>query len=108
MAKSVLDQIRALEAQKAELMQGARAEALQKAKSAVSALNSLGLNYRLVEARGQGSGRKGMRRIDSSRPCPICKFQTNPPHDARAHRGQKSKKPFGIRELEERGMTKVG
>jgi hypothetical protein len=107
LAKSVLEQIRALDTQKAQLLQSAKAEAFEKAKSAVDELNSLGFNYRLVEGSG-GASRKGTRRIDSSRPCPICRFRTDPPHDARAHRGQESKKSFSARELEERGMTKVG
>jgi len=38
--------------------------------------------------------------------CPICDFQTTPPHDRRAHRFQK-KAPLSAEELKEKGLTKV-
>ena len=39
--------------------------------------------------------------------CPICDFQTTPPHDRRAHRYQKKKAPLSAEELNEKGLTKV-
>jgi DNA-binding protein H-NS len=39
--------------------------------------------------------------------CPICEFQTTPPHDGRTHRNQKKKAPFSAEELKERGLAKV-
>jgi DNA-binding protein H-NS len=39
--------------------------------------------------------------------CPICDFQTAPPHDRRAHRYQKKKAPLSAGELKEKGLTKV-
>ena len=39
--------------------------------------------------------------------CPICDFQTAPPHDRRAHRYQKKKAPLSAEELNEKGLTKV-
>jgi DNA-binding protein H-NS len=39
--------------------------------------------------------------------CPICDFQTTPPHDRRAHRYQKNKAPLSAAELTERGLAKV-
>ena len=39
--------------------------------------------------------------------CPICDFQTTPPHDRRAHRYQKRKAPLSAEELKEKGLTKV-
>jgi len=39
--------------------------------------------------------------------CPICDFQTTPPHDGRTHRNQKKKAPFSAAELTEKGLTKA-
>ena len=39
--------------------------------------------------------------------CPICDFQTTPPHDGRAHRYQKKKAPLSAAELKDKGLTKV-
>jgi DNA-binding protein H-NS len=39
--------------------------------------------------------------------CPICDFQTTPPHDGRAHRYQKKKAPLSAEEMKEKGLTKV-
>ena len=59
---SVLDQIKALDEQKAQLLAAAKDEALTKAKEAIAALNELGFNYRLVEgtaaAKPTGTGRR--------------------------------------------------
>jgi DNA-binding protein H-NS len=39
--------------------------------------------------------------------CPICDFQTTPPHDGRAHRYQKKKAALSAEELKEKGLTKL-
>jgi DNA-binding protein H-NS len=39
--------------------------------------------------------------------CPICDFQTSPPHDGRAHRYQKKKAPLSAAELTDKGLAKV-
>jgi DNA-binding protein H-NS len=39
--------------------------------------------------------------------CPICAFQTTPPHDGRTHRSQKKKAPFSVAELTDKGLAKV-
>jgi len=39
--------------------------------------------------------------------CPICDFQTTPPHDGRAHRYQKKKVPLSAEELKEKGLAKA-
>jgi DNA-binding protein H-NS len=39
--------------------------------------------------------------------CPICHFQTTPPHDGRAHRYQKDKAPLSAAELKDKGLAKV-
>ena len=101
--QSALDQLKALEAQKAELAEQAYSEALQQAEEAVSALNSLGYDYTLTN----GSKPKRTTRKPKDTPCKICGFKTDPPHDARAHRSQAEKRPFTDEELAQLGMTKV-
>jgi DNA-binding protein H-NS len=39
--------------------------------------------------------------------CPICDFQTTPPHDGRTHRSQKKKAPFSAAEVTDQGLAKV-
>jgi hypothetical protein len=109
--KSAIERIKELDEERARIFEHAKQEALQKANQAVADLNALGLDYELVSR-----DRKGGRRPTSastprgtvkSAPCPICEFETSPPHDARSHRGQKTKKPFAAAELKEKGMEKV-
>jgi len=104
---SVIDQIRALDEQKAKLLDGAKSEALGAAQQAIEALNSLGFNYRLIEGSRRSSGdRKGTRKV-SGGPCPICGFKTTPAHDGRAHPAQETKEPFTAAELNERGYERA-
>jgi Asp-tRNA(Asn)/Glu-tRNA(Gln) amidotransferase A subunit family amidase len=49
---------------------------------------------------------KGKRTIKAAA-CPICEFQTTPPHDGRTHRNQKKKSAFSAAELKEKGLVKV-
>lgn len=62
---SVLEQIRKLDEQKAELLSSAKTEALAKANDAIKALAELGFNYRLVEGSGRaiGTRRSGIRQL---------------------------------------------
>jgi hypothetical protein len=108
---SVLEKLQALDAQRAELLEGAKKEALDKAEKAVAELNELGFNYRLVEGAvraPRNAGAEAPKRQARDLPCQICKFKTTPHHDGRAHRSQKTKKPFTGAELEKLGLTKVG
>jgi hypothetical protein len=109
MTRSAVEQIRELEAQKAKLISAAKAEAKRKVDKALSELNELGFNYRLVAdghrmPRLKTARAGGRKRRVSNVACKICKFRTVPPHDARTHRGQSKKAAFTKRELAERGL----
>jgi hypothetical protein len=71
-------------------------------------LNALGLNYILSNGAGKSAktGSKGQRTIKAE-VCPICEFQTAPPHDGRTHRSQKKKAAFSAAELKKKGLVKV-
>ena len=113
---SVLEKLKALDAQRAQLLEGAKKEALDNAEKAVAELNELGFHYSLVEratttstARAPGkAASQAPKRQARDLPCPICKFKTTPHHDGRMHRSQKTKKPFTVEELMQKGLTKVG
>jgi hypothetical protein len=111
---SVLEKLKALDEQRAELLEGAKKEVLDNAEKAVAELNELGFNFRLVE--GATSTARAPRKAASQAPkrqardlpCPICHFKTTPHHDGRMHRSQKTKKPFTVEELMEKHLAKVG
>jgi hypothetical protein len=107
--KSAIQRIKDLDAERASIFDHAKEEALEKAKAAVAELNALGLDYTLTngaaKAAKAGSG-KGKGTIKAAA-CPICEFQTTPPHDGRTHRNQKKKGPFSAAELKEKGLVKV-
>jgi hypothetical protein len=112
---SVLEKLKALDAQRAQLLDGAKKEALDNAERAVAELNELGFDYRLTEGASGSSARaprkaasQAPKRQKKDVPCPICNFKTDPPHDGRMHRSQKSKKPFTVEELMEKHLAKVG
>jgi hypothetical protein len=110
---SVVERLKALDEQRALLMEGAKKEALDKAEKAVAELNELGFDYRLVEGASTAraprkAGSQAPRRQARDVPCPICEFNTTPHHDGRMHRSQKTKKPFTVEELMEKGLTQVG
>jgi hypothetical protein len=116
---TVLEKLKALDAQRAQLLEGAKKEALDNAEKAVAELNELGFNYSLVEgasparaprrAASQGkAASQSPQRQARDVPCPICKFKTIPHHDGRMHRSQKTKKAFTVEELMEKGLTKAG
>jgi hypothetical protein len=114
---SVLEKIKALDAQRAQLLEGAKKEALDNAERAVAELNELGFHYTLTDGASVSTSPARAPRKAASQapkrqardlPCPICHFKTTPHHDGRMHRSQKSKKPFTVEELMEKGLTKVG
>jgi hypothetical protein len=114
---SVLEKLKALDAQRAQLLEGAKKEALDNAEKAVAELNELGFNYTLTEGASVSAPATRAQRKASAQapkrqardlPCPICHFKTTPHHDGRMHRSQKSKKPFSVEELMERHLAKVG
>ena len=113
---TVLEKLKALDAQRAQLLEGAKKEALDNAEKAVAELNELGFSYSLVEGAAISTAARAPRKSPSQSPqrqtrdlpCPICHFKTTPHHDGRMHRSQKTKKPFTVEELMEKGLTKVG
>jgi hypothetical protein len=113
---TVLEKLKALDAQRAQLMEDAKKEALENAEKAVAELNELGFNYSLVEGASPASPARAPRKPSSQAPkrqprdvpCPICHFKTTPHHDGRMHRSQKTKKPFTVEELMEKHLAKVG
>jgi hypothetical protein len=104
----ILEKLRQLDEQRSKILDEAKAEALANARKALDELNSLGFNYALTEE-GGGKAKKalGIKRAMKDSPCPICKFKTQPLHDARAHRSQEAKKPFTKAELADRGLTAI-
>jgi hypothetical protein len=116
---SVLEKLKALDAQRAQLLDDAKKEALDNAEKAVAELNELGFHYTLTEGaavstsparapRKSSSQAQAPKRQARDLPCPICKFKTTPHHDGRMHRSQKTKKPFTVEELMEKHLAKVG
>jgi hypothetical protein len=115
---TVLEKLKALDAQRSQLLEGAKKEALDNAERAVAELNELGFHYSLVEgapasaplpARApRKASSQAPKRQARDLPCPICHFKTMPHHDGRMHRSQKSKKPFSVEELMEKHLAKVG
>jgi hypothetical protein len=115
---TVLEKLKALDAQRAQLMEDAKKEALDNAEKAVAELNELGFHYTLTEgattaspARAPSAPRKSTSQTPKRQvrdvPCPICHFKTNPHHDGRLHRSQPHKKPFTVEELMEKHLSKV-
>jgi hypothetical protein len=114
---SVLEKLKALDAQRTQLLEDAKKEALDNAEKAVAELNELGFHYTLTEGasastprapRKPASKTEAPKRQARDLPCPICHFKTTPHHDGRLHRSQKTKKPFSVEELMERHLAKVG
>jgi hypothetical protein len=115
---TVLEKLKALDAQRAQLLEGAKKEALDNAEKAVAELNELGFHYSLTEGASTTSTPRAPRKSFSQAqapkrqardlPCPICEFKTTPHHDGRMHRSQKTKKPFTVEELMEKHLAKVG
>ena len=90
--KSATQRIKELDAERASIFDQAKEEALEKAKAAVAELNALGLNYTLANGAGKQAKTGSAKRTIKAAACPICDFQTTPPHDGRTHRNQKKRK----------------
>jgi hypothetical protein len=114
---TVLEKLKALDAQRAQLLEGAKKEALDNAERAVAELNELGFHYTLTEGASVSASTPRAPRKASSQapkrkardlPCPICEFKTTPHHDGRMQRSQRTKKPFSVEELMKRHLAKVG
>ena len=60
-----------------------------------------------ANGRKKASGATAKTKAVKADVCPICDFQTTPPHDRRAHRYQKKKAPLSAEELKEKGLAKV-
>ena len=112
---TVLEKLKALDAQRAQLLDDAKKDALENAERAVAELNELGFHYTLTEGASVSAPRaprktasQAPKRQARDLPCPICHFKTTPHHDGRMHRSQKTKKPFTVEELMERHLAKVG
>ena len=113
-ADSTLERIKQLDKERTSLLDTAKKAALAAANEAITALNALGFNYRLISEgertvtrKRRPKSRKGTRTVKSA--CPICKFKTVPPHDARKHRFAqgKKKRPFTAAELTKLGLKKA-
>ena len=114
---TVLEKLKALDAQRAQLLDDAKKEALENAERAVAELNELGFHYTLTEGASTASPARAPRKASQAQapkrqardlPCPICHFKTTPHHDGRMHRSQKSKHPFTVEELMEKHLAKIG
>lgn len=90
-------------------MESAKDELLGKIYSYLRELSELGFNYELTNGqKGDARRKTTMRqRVRRAAPCKVCGFQTNKPHDARAHRWQAKKAPFTKRELEKKGLVRI-
>jgi hypothetical protein len=113
---TVLEKLKALDAQRAQLLDDAKKEALENAEKALAELNELGFHYTLTEGASVSTSTPRAPRKATSQatkrpprdvPCPICHFKTSPHHDGRMHRSQKTKKPFTTEDLMERHLAKV-
>ena len=114
---TVLEKLKALDAQRAQLLEDAKKEALDNAEKAVAELNELGFHYTLTEGATTPRALRAPRKTPSKAqapkrqardlPCPICEFRTTPHHDGRMHRSQKTKKPFSVEELMEKGLSRT-
>src|SRR5262249_24200156 len=110
--KEAIQRIKQLDSERSQVLETAKKEALDRANQAVADLVALGFAYSLVE----GTARR-MRRVGAKKAvrrakdveCPVCKFKTSPPHDARKHRFSqgKRKRPFTSKELSEMGLKKA-
>jgi hypothetical protein len=114
MADSIVDRIKKLDLERSTLLSDAKKEALALVQQGLDGLRALGLSFNLVEGERRGKRAKPGKRSGAGKgaiqdaPCPICGFKTEPPHDARKHRGQgKRKRAFTAKQLQELGLKKV-
>lgn len=106
-----LEEIRDLERRKEALVAEVKSETLAAIETKIEVLRELGFEYEVVPCAGPKNRSRKKSHSQSGKPtgqCPICDFETVPPHDARHHRSQNPKVPFTEAELSERGFSKVG
>jgi hypothetical protein len=107
----VIDELKALDEKRQELMAGATKDLLARGHAVVEELKALGHHFSFGESKSLSTKKTksttATKRVMKGEPCKICGFKTTPPHDARLHRGQKTKKPLTAHELAEKGLAKV-
>jgi hypothetical protein len=108
---SVLEQLKELDDKRAQLLDGAKTAALEKANEAIEELNELGFKYSLSDGAQAPRARSPKAKAEGDAPkdvaCPICKVKTSPLHDSRSHRSQNPKKAFTAEELEAKHLKIV-
>ena len=107
---SAVQQLKALDEQRAKILETAKTDALAKANEAVEELNALGFQVRAHRPHAEAEAKAtttGNKREPSGNECGYCHFKTIPPHDKRSHRTQTKKRPFTDAELKELGMVKA-
>jgi len=103
--KALLERLRKLDQERDALAQQAKEQLIARANEVIKELNKLGFNYRLASSSRTREARGG---ISPNKPCQICKFRTDPPHDARRHKAQgRDKKPFTQAQLRDFGYTRL-
>lgn len=98
-----LQELKKLQKKHDDLADKAKREALANAQEAIDVLKELGFDYELVKSKSS----RELRGTVSAKPCPICKFETVPPHDGRSHRGQEPKRKFTAAELKELELERI-
>src|SRR5262249_39468966 len=111
-ADNTVQRIKQIDAERSKLLEASKKEALDRVSQALEDLRDLGFTYLLVnETRGRPR-KRAKRAVPRKRQveCPICKFMTSPPHDARKHRFTqgKRKRAFTVKELADFGLKRVG
>ncbi len=83
--------------------------ALRQANDAITVLNELGYRYRLVQDQSNDAETNSnlSRKPRADQDCPVCGYQTDPPHDRRSHRSQTIKAPFTEAELVAKGLKRL-
>ena len=111
---TVLEKLKALDEQRAQLLEGAKKEALENAEKAVAELNELGFHYILTEGASVSVSTPRAPRKASSQapkrqardlPCPICHFKTMPHHDGRMAPVTKDKEAIYCRRTDGKGSV---
>jgi hypothetical protein len=97
---SIVNELEKLEARRGELI-----EQLRQASERVSAQLSKYVPAGISEMPKRA--KESFQRTRKDAPCSVCRFKTEPPHDARSHRHQNPKKPFTASELATKGMERV-
>jgi hypothetical protein len=101
---TTIDKFKDLQLRADKVRNEAKQEALAKAKEALAELKDLGFTFQLIEHKETALGKGTV----AAGPCSLCKFETTPPHDGRAHRSQGDEKvPFTRAQLKKLGLQKL-